>query len=178
NFKDFERLDLKNTIQDFSGKLTIKYPFHLKIIGPYDFTILNEIDIILNEKKESILTNQLFNSLNNSNPIEIKSYKEENLEIDIKSTGGIIMYANITDDKYSKIRAYCFFILNNFETVLESNNRNLIEGWNNYFKALYKNSSDFKMVVEDSISIKYRDQFTESFITKIEQLRDKALQNQ
>ncbi len=169
-YKNVKRNDIQNTIKNFSGVLQLKGPFEIKISGTFDLKILNKIDLIKDGKPESISTTQTYRSNSLQDQIEFKSDMEVDLIMDIKSSDTIILYGNIPDDTYTKIRAYCFYILNNFETVLEGNNKQLKQGWINYFKSLYSNSSYFKKVVDESIKPENKTQFTPSFISEIEKL--------
>ncbi|MGZ5255182.1 MAG: hypothetical protein ACXWCT_12295 [Flavitalea sp.] len=172
-YKDFNRANLKNILSNFVGTLVLKFPFDLEIKAPYDITIKNKIDLIINDRLQNISPIQSFNSNNNQHFLKLKSDQQIDLEIDIKKSDLVILYSNVSDDNYTKIRAYCYYILNNFETVLNDWSWRFKKGWINYFKSLYLKSSDFKTIVDDAIDNEsVRIQFTSSFIKKLKKFRN------
>jgi hypothetical protein len=168
-YKNINRNDIKNTLKTFSGTLHILAPFQIQITGNYDFEILGSINLLINEKPESIIVKQSYKNNNPTSKIEIKSNGPGDLIIKINTSDVILLYGNISNDTHTKIRAFCYYILNNFETILNGNNEELKSGWISYFNSLYSNSSDFKEIVDKSIKQDHT-QFTKSFIEKIKLL--------
>jgi hypothetical protein len=78
-----------------------------------------------------------------------KEYEiENNTKIKITQCSNVIILSTQDEITKSKIRAFCYYILNNFELALMHHDENSIVPWENYLKHTYDKSSQFQELVK------------------------------